>query len=368
MELLHPKAYLKQFAFDPAAEAFRLNKLSPKQRIQELNQQIESHENHVRNDQAVSVLYTYWMDYDGEIYTSSEKKEINNVKNQIDFRERNGLFYEGLLLAAGLAQKNQNQLVLLYSPAGKKLFDDTPVDPMDPNELEVLKTPYDLGQLYFLYYDGNKLNNVAVSIDHDGNPWLQELFPILNKINSINNEELKIQSFLTNLQLVGHLESFFNRTWSHNHLIFENVKGRKFFLDEVLQTMRVVFAEKTKSEIKLDSKTIQALQKDEITPDDVIRAYLLPMYHDMRANNISFMRFGGGCAGTGTGTSELEEILGISSSISSFSSEFRQMRQNSGKNSEKKWTYHEGECNLCHKKPAMVGPCNICKDCEKGFD
>ncbi len=35
--------------------------------------------------------------------------------------------------------------------------------------------------------------------------------------------------------------------------------------------------------------------------------------------------------------------------------------------SEEKWDYHEGECNVCHKKPVMVGPCSICVDCEKRF-
>ena len=31
------------------------------------------------------------------------------------------------------------------------------------------------------------------------------------------------------------------------------------------------------------------------------------------------------------------------------------------------WTYHDGECVVCHKKNQKVGPCEICRDCEKKF-
>lgn len=32
------------------------------------------------------------------------------------------------------------------------------------------------------------------------------------------------------------------------------------------------------------------------------------------------------------------------------------------------WDYHDGNCVVCNKKNAEVGPCNICKNCEKKFD
>ncbi len=32
------------------------------------------------------------------------------------------------------------------------------------------------------------------------------------------------------------------------------------------------------------------------------------------------------------------------------------------------WDYHNGTCVVCNKKNAEVGPCNICKECEKNFD
>lgn len=34
----------------------------------------------------------------------------------------------------------------------------------------------------------------------------------------------------------------------------------------------------------------------------------------------------------------------------------------------KKWEYHTGDCVICNTKNVDVGPCNICKSCEKKFD
>lgn len=32
------------------------------------------------------------------------------------------------------------------------------------------------------------------------------------------------------------------------------------------------------------------------------------------------------------------------------------------------WDYHDGNCVVCNKKSTEVGPCSICKECEKKFD
>jgi len=36
--------------------------------------------------------------------------------------------------------------------------------------------------------------------------------------------------------------------------------------------------------------------------------------------------------------------------------------------SEKLWSYHKGDCRLCRQKEILIGPCKICKTCEKKFD
>lgn len=37
-------------------------------------------------------------------------------------------------------------------------------------------------------------------------------------------------------------------------------------------------------------------------------------------------------------------------------------------NKEKDWDYHRGDCRVCESKNLEVGPCDICKTCEKTFD
>lgn len=35
---------------------------------------------------------------------------------------------------------------------------------------------------------------------------------------------------------------------------------------------------------------------------------------------------------------------------------------------KEKWDYHPGDCRVCEEKGLEVGPCEICKECEKTFD
>lgn len=34
----------------------------------------------------------------------------------------------------------------------------------------------------------------------------------------------------------------------------------------------------------------------------------------------------------------------------------------------KPWVYHTGDCVVCHTQNTQIGPCSICKECEKKFD
>jgi hypothetical protein len=66
---------------------------------------------------------------------------------------------------------------------------------------------------------------------------------------------------------------------------------------------------------------------------------------------------GGGCPGGSLSTfdSEIITINGVEFDfISSLTKE--------------KWSYHNGTCRCCHRTNIDVGPCEICKQCEKEFD
>jgi len=365
-----------QYGFDPFAEVKNLQSFSPQERIVRFNQQRESYINHLLEDQAVSILYKYWPDKNGNIYTSSSRNERNNVVHQIDFNERNGLFYDGILQTVKQAVQNPGSLVALYSPTGKKLFNSTPVESVPKEKSKWLKEPYNIGQLYFLYFDGEKINNVAVSMNNDNNPWLMDLKPIFKEINQEKDEETRISLFLTTPVLLENIDQFLQRNWNDNYHIFKNVHGEDFFLDRVIDDMKKAFAgkRKLKTPIYYD-QTVQSLQRSEITADIITQGYFSTIYNFMKERGLSKIKFGGGCPGDGAEMSTVEEILGydvmrsitgeniFSQSVSPLSTSFRKIKQDK----EKKWQYHEGECVVCHKKPAEVGPCNICKKCEEKF-
>ncbi len=364
--------YYSKFGFDPTAEAQRLQKLEPKERIREFIQQRESYVNHLTEDQAVSIKFSYWLDAEGEVFTSpSIDDNIYNIKNQIDTSEREGSFYPGILKATVLAKDNPYDLISLYSPTGKKLFTETNKDNIPEEKLEFLEKPYDTGQLYFLYFDGLKIDCVAVSVNSDDNPWLLQLG--LNMFKDKKNEEKRIISILNSPQDLGNINDFFTQDWSENYLIYHNVHQQDFYLDQVLSKIKDVFLKKQKKTIDLKDKTIIALQRYEVTTDMIATGYLTALHNHMQA---SIQPIGGGCGGSVAYKNEIEIILGINSIIqnnilpstdqlvSLFSSTYRDIKQNQ----EKKWEYHDGCCAVCGKDPAKVGPCSICVDCEKKYD
>jgi len=363
--------YYRKFGFDPTAEAQRLQKLRPKERIREFIQQRESYVNHLTEDQAVSIRFSYWLNSRGEIFTSpATDNDIYNIKNQIDPSERDGSFYPGILRATTLAKDNPYDLISLYSPTGKKLFTKTTKDNISEEKLEFLEKPYDTGQLYFMYFDGQKLDCVAVSVNNDDNPWFLQLG--LNMFSEEKDEEKKIVSILNSPVDLGNLDDFFAKEWSENYLIYHNVHNEDFYLDQVLSKIKDVFSGKQKKTIDLKDKTIIALQRHEVTVDMVAAGYLTALHKHMQA---SVQPIGGGCGGSVADKSEIETILGITSImknsilpttsqlVSSFSSTFRYIRQEK----EEKYEFHDGECVSCHQH-TKVGPCNICGACAKKYD
>ena len=363
--------YYRKFGFDATAEAQRLQKLRPKERVREFIQQRESYVNHLTEDQAVSIKFSYWLNPKGEIFTSpSTNDDIYNIKNQIDPSERNGSFYPGILRATALAKDNQYNLISLYSPTGKKLFNETIKDNLPEEKLEFLEKPYDAGQLYFMYFDGQKLDCLAVSVKSDDNPWLLQLG--LNMFTEEKDEEKRIMSILNSPVDLGNVDDFFSRDWPENYLIHHNVHHKDFYLNQVLSKMKDALSSRQKMTIDLKDKTIIALQKYEVTADMVTVGYLTALHRHMQA---SVQPIGGGCGGSIADKNEIEMILGINSImqdsilpkldqlVSSFSSTFRYIRQQK----EEKYEFHDGECVSCHQH-TKVGPCNICGTCAKKYD
>lgn len=359
---------LQHYGFNPFSEVKNLQLLSPEERIIRFNQQRESYINHLLEDQAVSILYKYWPDKNGNIFTSSSRNERDNVIHQIDFNERNGLFYEGILRTVKQAVQNPGDLVALYSPTGKKLFDSTPGKSIPKEKSKWLKEPYDIGQLYFLYFDGENINNIAISINNNNNPWLLEMASEFGEINKEEDEEKRISLFLTTPVPLGNVDWFLEKSWSNNHHIFRNVHSEDFFLDRVINDMKETFAGKKKLKIPTNyDQTVQALQRSEITDDIITQGYFSTIYNFMKERGLSKTKFGGGCPGEGTTMSEAEAILGydimnftmtgrnlFSQFTSSFSTSYRDIKQHKNDENSDEYGSLKFQCPVCngeHTRP-----------------
>lgn len=357
-----------QYGFNPFAEAKSYQGLPSEEITKRFNQQRESYVNHLLEDQAVSILYQYWPDKNGNIFTSSSKKERDNVVHQIDFNERNGFFYDGILATIEQAVQNPGNLVTLYSPTGKKLFNSTPTESIPKEKSKWLKEPYNIGQLYFLYFDGEKINNVAVSINDDNNPWLLEMGREFTEINQERDEEKRISLFLTTPIELGNVDIFLEKPWEHNYRIFKNVHNEDFFLDGVINDMRETFAGRRKLKIPIYyDQTVQSLQRSEITVDIITQGYLSTVYNFMKERGLSKTKFGGGCPGDGAEMSEVERILGydvmrsitmgeniFAKSVSSLSANYQDLKQHKSDENSDEYGSLKFDCPVCngeHTRP-----------------
>jgi len=146
---------LTQYGYN-LQEARRLSKLSTVDQIVFLTKELESYELHVVRNHVVSLPYSYWLAENGRIFSN----QAQSIELELDRDERGGYYQIGISEALRLAKNNPGQLVYNYSPPGPASFDPIP----DPKYAK----PYNIGQLYLMYSDGEKVNNISVSVSPEG--------------------------------------------------------------------------------------------------------------------------------------------------------------------------------------------------------
>ena len=248
---------------------------------------LSSYELHVIKNHVVSLPYHYWFDKNNKIiFTDEEKKS----PLEIDSRERNGLYKNGIISAAEAASLNPNKIVFLYSPPGLASFEANPP--------EDYAKPYDIGQLYLMWYDKEKINNIAVSINNLGENWLKEIFSqeYLDFINEIHDSREKIAFYITTPHLSSWtVDDFFNYDWKYKGTVFKsnNLDGKKEFkvanvIAELLKSL--------KGELKTEFNH-EALAKMFIDGLSTKRIYKTMIGQLMQARGLTKMALGGGCGG-----------------------------------------------------------------------
>lgn len=290
MEKPHP---LTVWGANPK-EADKLNRLTPEDRFKQLQENFTTYELHVGRNKPVSITYPYWFSRDERIFTDPEQtREL-----ELDPKERDGLYKTGLTEAFRLAQAHPQHLVFLYSPPGPASFKYPP----DPE----YKKPYDIGQLYLMYYDGKKINNLAVSVNGAGEKWLGEIFtPDFIKAQKETQSTLDyIRNFITTPQLTGWtMDDFLEHPWQDPSLTIFTSRNlgheEKYQLTDILQQVRdsLLRRLKTMTDVESIAREIAFNGGSYISESRLLQGYQTIIANIMNKEGVNQITLGGGCGG-----------------------------------------------------------------------
>ncbi|MCX6730908.1 MAG: hypothetical protein NTZ55_03600 [Candidatus Roizmanbacteria bacterium] len=355
---------LAKKGFNPE-EAHLLNTLSDKKKKEHyLSKNLETTINHVFEDSAVSFTNYYQLKND-EVISYPDGTILN-----IDPDERGGLNKFGIESAVAGALQNPNQIVLLYSPPGPVVFDDNP-----RNKFREVK-PYTDGQLYMMFSDGEKVNNVAISVSQSGESWISQLMPSIYKqaLSRLTDIE-RVSYFIQNPLLTGmSIDDFLNQQWTNdNRVIYKNKDNIQYSLSATLQLIRQSIAGLLpKSSIVAD--IMQSINFDNFTEHDIDRIYGALAQQYMRDKGLDTLTLGGSCGG------DVIKRDIFSSGMDNLSTDFRMITQ--GKNlpgfikpedEKEKITFELKPGHTCQKCGAdggksKLGNCDICTGCQEKYD
>lgn len=349
---------LKNLGFNPQNDGLRLKNLPPEQREQYFQENLKSTVNHLLDDLPASLPYYYRLSKTGEVVSYP-----SGVPLFIDCKERGGFYQEGLRQMLSLAKENPEELVFLYSPPG-------PVDFSEGFNPETGENYYKIGQLYLSWFDGEKFNNLALSISEEGG-WLVDA--VLGEgFSSPNDDPQTIKKIITRPR-ASHLsfDRFLARLEEEgDKIIYHNVHGETFTSWQVADLMVKSLAGRLRPTVFSQDKTILALKRA-ITAEQVALAYLETMRQWMIGRGVVETSLGGGCGGGRISLFSIERILSgsVNEILPNLSSSFRDLTQSlipsifSGL--EKSYSFdREGVCRICHQKRPL-GPCGICQKCDE---
>jgi len=331
-----------------AAEAQALTSISSLDaRKLYLKQNLETTVNHVFEDSVVSFTNSYQMNQRGEIISLPDGTALS-----IDPEERGGLYQIGVHSAITSALAHQHQAILLYSPPGPVVFDTSP-----HNKFKDM-IPYSIGQLSLMYADGDKVNNVVISISNEGNPWLAQIMPEIYEKALLHTSDIdQISYFITHPSATGKtIDDFLDMPFnSQDTIIFKNNKQTEFTLSQTLALVRQSLAGQL-PQSSVVSSLLQDIDIEHITAHDIDRIYGTLTQGYMREKGINTLTLGGSCGGTEVTLDPLSEVL------SNLSTSFRLLSQ--GKNGLVQMKDFREDPHLC-RCAAASGPHFHCPGVDK---
>ncbi len=351
---------LARWGFNPE-EAASLSLLPPEKRYQKLKVNLEAYELHTARDQVISIPNFYYLGPDRKIYINSKKTD----ELPIDKEERGGLYNIGLSNAVLDSVNNPNRLVFLYSPPGPASFSEK------PNKYSLVN--YDIGQLYLLYFDGEKTNCMSISVDKLGEKWLSESFgENYQLLNFITDPKERIAQFITtpfitNLSIKDFLEQK-NNLKQH---IFTAKNGEEHDLQNILRLIGESVAGRLRG--RLNTELLAA--KLAFGGGSISQEKLSWAYHEinrgvMKERGTDVLVLGGGCGGSVDRNDDLDPASRLTINLPNLSSASRLATQGSPlRKKDDKIDYKfdkTGNCQKCgHYFNPGLGPCFICEGCDK---
>ncbi len=303
-----------------------------------LRRNLETTINHVFEDSAVSFTNNYQMNERGEVVSYPDGTVLN-----IDSDERGGYYKFGIESAVAGALSNPNDVVLFYSPPGPVIFDNNP-----NNKFKDVK-PYPDGQLYMMYSDGKKVNNVATSISPEGEFWISNIMAREYKEASLKKSPIeRIKYFITHPVLTGKsIDSFLNdQNKIQDKIIFRNKDKVEFSLSQTLALIhQSLTGQLAKSHIV--DQVLQNIDVNNMTAHEVERLHDAVAQQYMIEKGLDILTLGGFCGGT-----EIK-LDPFSNGLDNLSTAFRMIAQ--GENIFKLARDPREDPNLC-RCSAASGP------------
>ena len=331
-------------------EANFLNRLPPESKLNYLKSQLDTYELHVVRNHVVSLPYYYWMGEKGEVFSDQQKK----IKLEVDEKERDGFSKMGTEKAINLVLENPNQLVFWYSPSGPASFKNPP----DPEYAK----PYNIGQFYIMWRQEDKIKNIAISINNQGESWLKEVFgkDYWEEAETLGQIE-RIKYFLSSPQATDfvNIDDFLNYSWSNQDLmVFKN-----FSLNDGLKEIRNSLIGKLRSTVnnELIAARLVSQGGSHISQEKLLSAYQSVIYQIMDKEGLTKLKLGGGCGGSEVRKNGLIKtlfdyfpVLKLES-LPNLSSEFRKLLNNEE---------IELHCPACCWQ-GQGDPCGECPGCHR---
>lgn len=297
----------------------------------------------------------------GKLYTQNYDNPLFLIEKMIDENERHGLTLSGFKnFQEEISRALPEEVVVWYSPASI------------PND----NTDYDSGRLYFSF-NTNDGYNISFDIK-----VLEEVFPITAFLNFLNQEGLEQTSphsflekpFRTGLSITNFLEIIEKSKFSQlvvyiQHRLPEDPREKICYrLSDIAIGLREELGKMSWQIEKLNDFS-QKIRKPLDPIGDKTISYLP---NENKLNQIVFdywyqlkeaaEKTGGtlylyGCSARG--------VKNFNISFFSIFSIYDSFNRSPVFSSQEYDFDREGICVVCHQGPKDLGPCNICKECDK---